>query len=264
MNEFKFKKKYGQNFIKDENLINKIVNSAEISKESLVIEIGPGMGALTTKILDKCKHGIIYEIDTELKDFLEQRLKNYDNYELIFQDFLTADIKEITKKYNYKELLIVANLPYYITTPIIKKIIEEDILADKIVIMIQKEVADRFSAKVNTKDYSSLTVFLNYHYEIKKLFNVSKNMFYPKPDVDSSVILMSKKIEKEHIKDINVFNKFVKDCFKYKRKNLRNNLKEYDLEKIELILKKYNLSLNSRAENLPLSVFIEISNSISI
>ena len=264
MNEFKFKKKYGQNFIKDENLINKIVNSAEISKESLVIEIGPGMGALTTKILDKCKHGIIYEIDTELKDFLEQRLKNYDNYELIFQDFLIADIKEIIKKYNYKELLIVANLPYYITTPIIKKIIEEDILADKIVIMIQKEVADRFSAKVNTKDYSSLTVFLNYHYEIKKLFNVSKNMFYPKPDVDSSVILMSKKIEKEHIKDINVFNKFVKDCFKYKRKNLRNNLKEYDLEKIELILKKYNLSLNSRAENLPLSVFIEISNSISI
>ena len=264
MNEFKFKKKYGQNFIKDENLINKIVNSAEISKESLVIEIGPGMGALTTKILDKCKHGIIYEIDTELKDFLEQKLKKYDNYELIFQDFLTADIKEITKKYNYKELLIVANLPYYITTPIIKKIIEEDILADKIVIMIQKEVADRFSAKVNTKDYSSLTVFLNYHYEIKKLFNVSKNMFYPKPDVDSSVILMSKKIEKEHIKDINVFNKFVKDCFKYKRKNLRNNLKEYDLEKIELILKKYNLSLNSRAENLPLSVFIEISNSISI
>ena len=136
MNEFKFKKKYGQNFIKDENLINKIVNSAEISKESLVIEIGPGMGALTTKILDKCKHGIIYEIDTELKDFLEQKLKKYDNYELIFQDFLTADIKEITKKYNYKELLIVANLPYYITTPIIKKIIEEDILADKIVIMI--------------------------------------------------------------------------------------------------------------------------------
>ena len=264
MNEFKFKKKYGQNFIKDENLINKIVNSAEISKESLVIEIGPGMGALTTKILDKCKHGIIYEIDTELKDFLEQKLKKYDNYELIFQDFLTADIKEITKKYNYKELLIVANLPYYITTPIIKKIIEEDILAYKIVIMIQKEVADRFSAKVNTKDYSSLTVFLNYHYEIKKLFNVSKNMFYPKPDVDSSVILMSKKIEKEHIKDINVFNKFVKDCFKYKRKNLRNNLKEYDLEKIEIILEKYNLSLNSRAENLPLSVFIEISNSISI
>ena len=264
MNEFKFKKKYGQNFIKDENLINKIVNSAEISKESLVIEIGPGMGALTTKILDKCKHGIIYEIDTELKDFLEKKLKKYDNEKDIFQEFLTTDIKEITKKYNYKELLIVANLPYYITTPIIKKIIEEDILADKIVIMIQKEVADRFSAKVNTKDYSSLTVFLNYHYEIKKLFNVSKNMFYPKPDVDSSVILMSKKTEKENIKDINVFNKFVKDCFKYKRKNLRNNLKEYDLEKIELILKKYNLSLNSRAENLTLSVFIEISNSISI
>ncbi len=262
MEKFKFKKKYGQNFITDENLINKIVNSAEINTESLVIEIGPGMGALTTKILDKCKQGIIYEIDTELKEYLEHKLNNYDNYELLFEDFLTTNVKGILKKYKYKELLIVSNLPYYITTPIIKKIIEEEILADKIVIMIQKEVADRFSAKVNTKDYSSLTVFLNYYYDIKKLFNVSKNMFYPKPEVDSSVILMSKKKEKENIEDINIFNKLVKDSFKYKRKNLRNNLKQYDLEKIDLILQKYNLSLNSRAENIPLNVFVEIANNI--
>lgn len=262
MNEFKFKKKYGQNFIKDENLINKIVDSAEISKDSLVIEIGPGMGALTTKILNKCKQGIIYEIDVELKEYLEDKLNKYNNYELIFEDFLEANVKNKLKEFDYKELLIVANLPYYITTPIIKKIIEDEILADKIVIMIQKEVADRFSAKVNTKDYSSLTVFLNYYYDTKKLFNVSKNMFYPKPEVDSSVILMSKKKENEKIEDINKFNKLVKDSFKYKRKNLRNNLKEYNLEKIDLILKKYNLSLNSRAENIPLNVFVEIANNI--
>ena len=262
MEKFKFKKKYGQNFIKDESLINRIVDSANINKDSLVIEIGPGMGALTTKILDKCKQGIIYEIDVEIKGYLENKLKKYNNYELIFEDFLQADVNDKLKKFNYKELLIVANLPYYITTPIIKKIIDDNILADKIVIMIQKEVADRFSAKVNTKDYSSLTVFLNYYYDIKKLFNVSKNMFYPKPEVDSSVILMCKRNEKEFIRDINKFNKLVKDSFKYKRKNLRNNLKEYDLLKIEEILNKYNLSLTSRAENIPLNVFIEIANNL--
>ena len=262
MNEFKFKKKYGQNFIKDENLINKIVDSAEISKDSLVIEIGPGMGALTTKILNKCKQAIIYEIDVELKDYLEYKLNKYNNYKLIFEDFLGANVKNKLKEFDYKELLIVANLPYYITTPIIKKIIEDEILADKIVIMIQKEVADRFSAKVNTKDYSSLTVFLNYYYDIKKLFNVSKNMFYPKPEVDSSVILMSKRKDKEFIKDINKFNEIVRDSFKYKRKNLRNNLQGYDLMKIEEVLNKYNLSLTSRAENIPLDVFIEIANNI--
>lgn len=262
MNEFKFKKKYGQNFIKDENLINKIVDSAEISKDSLVIEIGPGMGALTTKILNKCKQAIIYEIDVDLKQYLENKLNKYNNYELIFEDFLQVNVKKKLEEFDYKELLIVANLPYYITTPIIKKIIEDEILANKIVIMIQKEVADRFSARVNTKDYSSLTVFLNYYYDIKKLFNVSKNMFFPKPEVDSSVILMSKRKDKEFIKDINKFNEIVRDSFKYKRKNLRNNLQGYDLMKIEEVLNKYNLSLTSRAENIPLDVFIEIANNI--
>ncbi len=125
MNEFKFKKKYGQNFIKDENLINKIVDSAEISKDSLVIEIGPGMGALTTKILNKCKQGIIYEIDIELKEYLEDKLNKYNNYELIFEDFLETNVKNKLKEFDYKELLIVANLPYYISTPIIMKLLEK-------------------------------------------------------------------------------------------------------------------------------------------
>ena len=262
MDDFKFKKKYGQNFIKDKNLIDKIINSAEISKDSLVIEIGPGMGALTINILKKCNQAIIYEIDVELKNYLEDKLNQYKNYELIFEDFLLADVKNKLKKYRYKELLIVANLPYYITTPIIKKIIEDNILADKIVVMVQQEVADKFSAKVNTRNYSSLTVFLNYYYDIKKLFNVSRNMFYPRPTVDSSVILMKKRNDREYIKDIKKFNEIVRSSFKYKRKNLRNNLKEYNLKKIEKILQKYNLSLNSRAENLSLCVFIDLANNI--
>ena len=172
MEKFNFKKKFGQNFISDVNLINKIVDSAEIDKDSLVIEIGPGMGAMTTKILDKCKNGIIYEIDKDLSPILNEKLGKYDNYEILFEDFLEANVKEKLANYEYKKLLIVANLPYYITTPIIKKIIDEKILADKIVIMVQKEVADRFSAKVNSKEYGSITVFLNYYYEIKKLFKL--------------------------------------------------------------------------------------------
>lgn len=259
MEKFNFKKKFGQNFISDINLITKIVDSAEIDKDSLVIEIGPGMGAITTKILDKCKQGIIYEIDTDLSTVLNEKLSKYDNYELIFEDFLEANVKERISKYEYKKLLIVANLPYYITTPIIKKIVDDKILADRIVIMVQKEVADRFSAKVNSKEYGSITVFLNYYYEIKKAFNVSKNLFFPKPNVDSAVISMALRRDNLSLCDEKKFSMLVKDSFQYKRKNLRNNLKKYDLEKIEKKLNEYNLNLNNRAENVPLEVFVEIA-----
>lgn len=262
MDKFKFKKKYGQNFIKEENLINKIVDSAEINKDSLVIEIGPGMGALTTKILNKCKHAIIYEIDVELKEYLENKLNGYTNYDLLFEDFLQANVKNKLKEFDYKELLIVANLPYYITTPIIKKIIDDKIEASKIVIMIQKEVADRFSAVVGNKQYGSLTIFLNYYYNIKKLFDVNRNLFFPKPNVDSSVVLMELKKDRKEIKNLEKFNNLVKDSFQYKRKNLKNNLQKYNLELIETILKKYDLSLNSRAEEISLEIFIEIANNI--
>ena len=158
---FNLKKMYGQNFIIDENIITNIINAANIDKETLVIEIGPGAGSLTYKLSEKAKNVICYEIDTTLKEVLNETLKEKENVEIIYQDFLKANILEQIKKYEYKKLYVVANLPYYITTPIIIKIIEDNIKVDKMVVMVQKEVGDRFKATPGSKDYSSLSVFLN-------------------------------------------------------------------------------------------------------
>ena len=157
---------------------------------------------------------------------------------------------------------MVANLPYYITTPIVAKLINEEILPDKIVIMVQKEVASRFAASINSKDYGALTVFLNYYYKIHKLFDVSRNCFFPKPNVDSTVVCMELKKDRLFVKDMEFFKRLVKDCFKYKRKNLRNNLVGYDLDKVSKVLDKYGLSLNDRAEALSLEIFVEIANEL--
>ena len=160
---FEFKKSFGQNFIKDDNIIRNIIKYANIDKDTLVIEVGPGGGSLSKYIVPLSKYSILYEIDDRLKDNLYLLLKDCSNYNIIFNDFLKENVKEEVSKIDYKKLYLVANLPYYITTPIITKLIDEDILPDKIVIMVQKEVASRFSAKVGSKDYGSLTVFLNYY-----------------------------------------------------------------------------------------------------
>lgn len=261
--DFQFKKSLGQNFLKDENICKKIVDSAFIDKDTLVIEIGPGGGAISKYIIDKCGYHIMYEIDSRLIDNLNDMFGNYDNYEIINNDFLKEDVKEKISKYKYKKLYVVANLPYYITTPIISKLIDDEVFPDKIVIMIQKEVADRLSASVNSKDYGSLTVFLNYYYNIKKLFDVSKNCFIPAPRVDSAVISMDFINDRISIKDVSLFKKIVRDSFRFKRKTIRNNLKQYDLEKIEFVLKKYGFDLGARAENLSLDIFIDIVNYLS-
>ena len=260
-NDFKFKKNFGQNFIIDENIINNIITKSNIDKDTLVIEIGPGAGSLTYKLSKSAKNVLCYEIDTKVAKILEENLKDSDNVEIIYKDFLKCNIKEDIKKYNYKNLYVVANLPYYITTPIIMKLIQDNINLDKIVVMVQKEVGDRFKAKPNTKDYNSLSVYLNYYFDIKKIMDVSRNVFIPKPNVDSIVIEMTKK-ELLYLKDKEVFNKLVRDSFTQKRKNIRNNLKNYDLEKIEEILKEYNFDLNVRAEQLSLDIFIKIANNI--
>ena len=156
---------------------------------------------------------------------------------------------------------MVANLPYYITTPILVKIIEYKLPLDKIIVMVQKEVGNRFKAKPNSKDYSSLSVYLNYYFEIKKILDVSRNVFIPKPNVDSIVVEFAKK-DHSYLKNEQIFFKLVKDSFKQKRKNLRNNLKGYDLNKIEEILRKYNLDLTARAEQLDIDIFIDIANNI--
>ena len=193
MYNFDFKKTLGQNFLKDDNIVNKIVNATEYKKNNLVIEIGPGAGSLTKKLLPKVDKAILYEIDTRLERILNKELAEYDNYTIIFDDFLNRNVNDDLSNYCFDNLYIVANLPYYITTPIISKTIEEKIPACEIVIMIQKEVADRLCALVGTKEYGQLTVFLNYFYDIKRVTNVSKNSFVPKPKVDSAVIKMVKK-----------------------------------------------------------------------
>lgn len=259
---FEFKKSLGQNFLRDDNVIHKIVDSALIDKDTLVIEVGPGQGAISRLIVPKAKFSILYEIDNRLDCFLNKVLSGNSNYKIIMNDFLKEDVASELIKYQYDKLYMVANLPYYITTPIITKLIDDDILPDKIVIMIQKEVALRFSATVNSRDYGALTVFLNYYYDISKLFDVSRNCFVPKPNVDSAVVCMTLKKDRLLVKDIDFFKKLIRDSFRYKRKILRNNLKGYDLGRIENVLKRNGLSLNSRAENISLDVFVEMTNEL--
>ncbi|MCM1370430.1 MAG: 16S rRNA (adenine(1518)-N(6)/adenine(1519)-N(6))-dimethyltransferase RsmA [Clostridium sp.] len=261
-NNFNFKKKFGQNFIIDENIVKNIVSKSCIDKETLVIEIGPGSGSLTSKLLEQAKNVLCYEIDKELKGVLDANLGEFSNLEVIYGDFLTASLKKDIEKYDYKKLYVISNLPYYITTPIIMKLIMDKIDVDKIVVMVQKEVGNRFKAKPGTRDYGSLSVFLSYYYDIKKIMDISKNVFMPKPNVDSIVVEFVKKEKLYILKDEEKFFNLIKDSFAQKRKNLRNNLKNYDLDIIESILKNYNFDLNARAEQLSLEIFVDIANSL--
>ncbi len=257
---FNFKKKFGQNFIVDKNIIHSIISKSNIDKDTLVIEIGPGAGSLTTELDKVSGHVIAYEIDKTLKPILDKH--NLNNTTIIYEDFLKRNVEEDLSKYNYKKTYVVANLPYYITTPIIIKLIEDKLNVDKIVVMVQKEVGDRFKAKPKTKEYNSLTIFLNYYFTVEKLLDVSKNVFIPRPNVDSIVVALTKKENKIKVDNENIFFKLVRDAFKQKRKTLKNNLKGYNLEKVEEILKKYNLDLTVRAEALPIEIFAEIANNL--
>ncbi len=261
-NGFQFKKSLGQNFLQDKNIIHKIVENAGIDKETLVIEIGPGSGALTELMVPLCGYALLYEADKRLESPLKLLLQNYSNYKIIFGDFLQATLNEDLREYSYNKLYVVANLPYYITTPIIMKFIDEGILPDKMEVMVQKEVANRLSAKVGSRDYGSFTVLLNYYYDISKLFDVSRNCFVPKPNVDSAVVLMKLKRERLEVLDMVLFRTVVRDSFLYKRKTIRNNLKGYDLGAISQVLGKYGFDLNVRAENLGLEVFVELANEL--
>ena len=257
---FNFKKKFGQNFIIDENIIKSIITKSDIDENTLVIEIGVGAGALTIGLSQFAKNVLCYEIDETLKQVLDVTLKNEKNVDIIYKDFLQDDIKNDIKKYEYKKIYVIANLPYYITTPIIMRIIESKIDVDKIVVMVQKEVGDRFKASPNTKDYNSLSVFLNYYFDIKKLLDVSRNVFMPKPNVDSIVVEFKKKENIYKVKNEDFFFKLIRDSFVQKRKTIRNNLKGYDLDEIETVLKKHNFDLSVRAEQLPIEIFVELAN----
>lgn len=264
LSNFNFKKRFGQNFLVDKNIVYKIVNSFKVLSNSLVIEIGCGDGRLTKELCKKFKYVLGYEIDLDVKERLLSNLNEFNNYIIHFDDFIKRDIVNDIKNIKYDKLYIVANLPYYITTPIIEKIIATGLDIENICIMVQKEVADRFSAKPGSKLYGSLSVYLNYYYDVKKLFDVNKNSFFPRPNVDSAVVLFSKKDEKMELINDDLFFKIIRDSFQFKRKTIKNNLKSYDLQKIEKVLLKYGYDLNVRAEYLSLEVFCDISNELSI
>lgn len=263
MENFIFKKSLGQNFLQDNNVLENIVKAANICGNSLTIEIGPGSGNLTRKIANISKQVLCYEIDDRLEETLDKNLKDYNNINIIYDDFLKRDINKDIENYTYDNIYVVANLPYYITTPIIEKLIESNINFTKLVIMIQKEVGDRLCAKPGMKEYNSLTVYLNYYFNLKKEFIVSRNCFIPKPNVDSIVISLEKKKELLYLKSIDNFNKLLKDSFKFKRKTIKNNLKNYDLDKVNKILESYHFNLTTRAEEIPLEVFVSISNELN-
>lgn len=253
--EFNFKKKYGQNFLIDDNIIKKITSYVDAKEDDLILEIGPGSGNLTKELVKfNCLY-IGFEIDTDTKKYLAKYENN--NTEFIYDDFLKCDIKTILENKKYNRLFIVANLPYYITTPIIKKITDSNIEVYKQILMVQNEVADRLSSEPKSKDYGYITIYLNYFYIIKKLFVVKRECFIPSPNVDSAVIMLETRKNKEDI-DIALFNKLVSTAFLSKRKTIKNNLKGYDLKVIENVLLNNGLSLQSRPEEIDYKVYIEI------
>lgn len=250
----KAKKSLGQNFLVDENVISRIIEEIDATSKDLIIEIGSGRGALTKKLINKGCNIIAYEIDKDLKVYLDK----IDGLKVIYRDILASNIEDDIKDYMYDNLFIVGNLPYYITTPILEHIINANIKFYKLTIMIQREVALRFMAKVKSKDYGYFTIYLNHYFNIKKVMDVSKYSFNPVPKVDSVVISLE---YKDIISDIDEdkFFEFLKKAFKYKRKTLKNNLEHiYNWKKIEEILEKYNIESNVRAEELEEKIFIQI------
>lgn len=261
MGEFKHKHSLGQNFLKDKSVLTKIIDSVDVKEDDLIIEVGPGHGALTKYL--KLFHANLrcYEVDERVKPYLEKFLD--DKTKVIFNDFLKVNLEEDLKDINYKDLYVIANLPYYITTPIIEKMIESPLNVKAMVLMVQNEVADRLSAKCGSKEYGAISVYLNYYYKVEKLFFVSRKAFDPVPGVDSAVIKLEKKEKELELIDKDKFFKLVRDSFMMKRKNLRNNLRNYDLDKVNNVLNSYGLDISSRAEQVPLECFVDIANKIS-
>ena len=251
----KAKKSLGQNFLIDKNVISKIVTEVLACNDDLIIEIGPGQGALTKELKKYNANLICYEVDRDLSNILS-KLEN-NKTKVIWQDFLKSNIKEDIKDIKYNRLYIVGNLPYYITTPIIEHIMDSNINLDKLVIMVQKEVADRFLAKSHTKEYGYITVILNYYFDISKVIDVSKYAFNPVPKVESTVLRLIPKDNREDI-DFDKYKEFLKNCFSQKRKTLKNNLKRYNWELVSEILHKHNLNESVRAEEISGEILIEI------
>ncbi|MBR2685654.1 MAG: 16S rRNA (adenine(1518)-N(6)/adenine(1519)-N(6))-dimethyltransferase RsmA [Erysipelotrichaceae bacterium] len=253
------KKGFGQNFIIEPEIVRHIAEFSGIDETTTAVEIGPGIGALTEQLAKKAKQVLCYEIDLKLQDVLKDTLAEYDNVKIMFEDVLKRNIKEDLKEIGAEKTAICANLPYYVTTPILFHLIESETDFESITVMVQKEMADRFNARVNTKEYNGLSVLLQYLYDIKIVMKVPKTVFIPKPQVDSIVIRFVPKKDYP-IQDLNRFNEFVKGCFTQRRKTLYNNLKEFfnDKEKAIQVLNACNIDENRRAESLSVEDFVKL------
>lgn len=258
--DFKFIKNLGQNFLIDENVIGKIISEMKINKEETVIEIGPGASALTKHLCEKCKKVIAIEIDKDLVKILKDELQCYDNIEIIHSDFLKINLNDLIKDENVK---IVGNLPYYITSDIFYKILKEDINFDTFTVMVQKEVCDKILSKPKLKQYTPLSVFMQYFFSIHIVDIISKESFYPPPKVTSAVLSLKPKNIGKTI-DKKGFMDFVLNSFKMRRKTLRNNIKSYFNDESSLIdtFKSLNIGLNSRAEELEIEDFYNLFNAL--
>lgn len=248
----KAKKKFGQNFLIDANIVEKIAKVAS-NKELLTIEIGPGLGALSEFLCLNSKEVEAYEIDKDMVDILNEEFKGL-NFKVIHKDFLDVDLKQ----YENQKINIASNLPYYVTTPILFKIFKSNLDINKITVMVQKEVADRFNAKVNSEDYNALSLIVQYLFDVKLEMNVSKNCFYPAPQVDSAVVSFTPKIKRNFEYEEGLFE-FIEKCFMKRRKTLNNNLKDFlDNETIKKIYDKLELNESVRAQELLLDNFIKM------
>ena len=252
------KKNYGQNFLVDAGVVEKIARDAMVSDHCVAIEIGPGIGALTQYLCEYAKKVISFEIDERLPSVLADTLSEYDNFTLVMEDFLNIDLKSYVEQYTAQgyDVVIAANLPYYITTPILFKIFESNTPVSAITVMMQKEVADRFHASVNTKEYNALSIVTQYRCHVKNVMKVPKNVFMPKPNVDSAVLQFTFK-EKDASINEEAFFELVKGCFKQRRKTILNNFGEYlgDKTKAKEVLQHAGVDEKRRAESLTIDEF---------
>ncbi|UKI48243.1 MAG: 16S rRNA (adenine(1518)-N(6)/adenine(1519)-N(6))-dimethyltransferase RsmA [Clostridiales bacterium] len=263
-NGFRFNHNLGQNFITDKNLLDKIVELSGVDENDVVVEIGTGAGTLTRAIAEKVKKVYSFEVDRALKPVLDETLSGLDNVEVIFKDVLKMKDKELIEIVGEK-FKVVANIPYYITTALVMRFLEEDVHPSAITVMVQKEVADRFVAKPATEDYGAITMAISLYGDAKIVGQVDKSMFYPVPKVDSSIVRIDV-YDKYAGVDKKKVNKTIKCAFMMRRKTLLNNLTAvYPVQKDEAakILESLNIDLKARGETLTLDQIIEISDLLS-
>ncbi len=274
MNKYNIKanKKLGQNFLIDDNILKNIIISSNIAQNDLVIEIGPGLGNLSEYILNNVNFAILIEIDKNMEKILNDRLKNYNNYLLLNDDILKINIDELIENIEiknnkkYENIKVVANLPYYITTPIIFKLLQDSKRINEIIIMVQKEVAERIIAKPKSKEYGILTLMVDYLADANIEFIVPNSSFIPAPDVTSAVIKLTKN-KKYKVNSEEIFFKLIHSAFAQRRKKISNSLESTNFmnmnkKEIEELLIKNNVNLNARAEEIDINKYVEIVNSI--